>query len=83
MGYLFVTEQGKVAVFDGGAEADTHALGEQIMMLGGHVDAWFITHFHSDHVGAVVGVLREYDLTVDTSVMTPAQCSEKIYDGLL
>ena len=25
----------------------------------------------------------EYDLTVDTSIMTPAECSAKIYDALL
>lgn len=65
MGFLLRTPEGKVLVFDGGNVADTDALGEQILAWGGCVDGWFITHYHNDHVAAVVGVLEKYPISVN------------------
>lgn len=66
MGFLLRTPEGQVLVFDGGDAADTDALAEQIMAWGGHVDGWFITHYHCDHVAAVVGVLEKYAIGVNS-----------------
>jgi len=51
---------------DGGFSSETPYLYEYLKSLGGHVTAWFITHFHHDHFGAYSTILREHpDITVD------------------
>ena len=51
---------------DGGFASETPYLYEYIKGLGGRITAWFITHFHDDHVGALITMLREHpDVTVD------------------
>lgn len=65
MGYLMKTPEGRLLIFDGGRGHDTEVLGQMILDMGGHVDGWFITHFHCDHIDAVIGVLEQYDVTVD------------------
>ena len=45
------TKEGAVIVVDGGRDVDAPHLIEVIQELGGHVDAWLLTHPHSDHVG--------------------------------
>lgn len=65
MGYLLKTPDGRLLIFDGGRGPDTDDLGQIILDMGGHVDGWFITHFHCDHIDAVIGVLEKYDVTVD------------------
>lgn len=43
---------GKLIVIDGGNSDNDELLRGVIKEAGGVVDAWFVTHYHSDHVGA-------------------------------
>lgn len=53
-------------IFDGGHACETEYLHEYLLGLGGHVDAWFLTHAHNDHVQALYTMLDKYDdVTVD------------------
>lgn len=64
---LVETDQGKLIMVDGGTEGDAAHLIEVLASKGGHVDAWLVTHPHSDHVGALDYILRhpECQITVD------------------
>lgn len=62
MGYVIKTGAGKLIVVDGGTKGDSKYLLHLLQRLGGerpHVDAWFITHPHSDHAMALFALLRE------------------------
>ena len=63
----FILESGDARLMvDGGFPSETPYLYEYIKGLGGHINAWFITHFHDDHMGALWTLLREHpDITVD------------------
>ena len=52
------TKEGAVIVVDGGRDVDALHLVEVIQEWGGHVDAWLLTHPHSDHVGALTEILN-------------------------
>lgn len=54
------SSDGKVIVVDGGVEADADHLYRTLMELGGTVNAWFITHPHSDHVGGLYAILKDH-----------------------
>lgn len=51
-------KSGNLVVIDGGWDIDADHLTEVIEQKGGHVSAWFITHPHSDHAGALVQILN-------------------------
>lgn len=57
--YVIRTANGKIIVMDGGNEDEKDYLKGFIEALGGKVDAWFVSHLHFDHVGALKEVLRE------------------------
>ena len=57
---IFETES-SVIVFDGGHVSEMEYLHEYLLGLGGHVDAWFLTHAHNDHVNALYDMLDKYD----------------------
>ena len=61
------TNQGKLIVIDGGTADDGPHLAQALAAKGGHVDAWLITHPHSDHVGALYHIIQhpEYGITTD------------------
>lgn len=63
----FILESGEtLLVVDGGFPSEAPYLYEYLKSLGGHITAWFITHFHIDHFGAFYTVLKEHpDITVD------------------
>ena len=63
----FILESGDTLLMvDGGFPSETPYLYEYLKGLGGHVTAWFITHFHDDHMGALWTLLREHpDIQVD------------------
>ena len=63
----FILESGDTLLMvDGGVPSETPYLYEYLKELGGHVTAWFITHFHDDHMGAFWTLLREHpDIRVD------------------
>ena len=66
MSYVITSVNGHIVVIDGGTADDAPHLREILMQKGGVVDAWFITHAHSDHVGALNRILSEGtgDLTI-------------------
>ncbi|MBQ6789137.1 MAG: MBL fold metallo-hydrolase [Clostridia bacterium] len=56
MGYLIVTDGGKLIAIDGGHEADCAGFAALIEKLGGEVDTWILTHPHRDHYRALRGI---------------------------
>lgn len=53
-------------VFDGGFASEAEYLHRYLLERGGHVDAWFLTHAHKDHVDACHAILADYsDITVE------------------
>lgn len=60
-------KNGTLVVIDGGWDIDAAHLTEVIREKGGHVSGWFITHPHSDHVGALVQILNNPNsqITID------------------
>ena len=69
MGYAIKTKGNKVIFIDGGNEQPKSEkyLYNLIKFLGGRVNAWFITHPHSDHFGALTNCLlnENYDFSID------------------
>lgn len=64
--YVILTSQGHVLVVDGGNPTDSIYLKRFLNKLGNHVNAWFITHPHPDHLGALSTILGENDpITID------------------
>ncbi len=54
MGYVYRADNGQTVVFDGGRAEEAPYLVELIKReCGGKVDAWFLTHAHYDHCGAI------------------------------
>ena len=57
--YVFKTQNGKVIVFDGGRPDEALFLRGFIGALGNEVEAWFISHPHDDHMGALWEILKD------------------------
>ena len=57
--YVFRTRGGKVIVMDGGFPAEAFTLRGFLGALGNEVEAWFISHPHDDHMGALRDILRD------------------------
>lgn len=56
--YVFVTDKGKVIVMDGGRYPEDNFLRGFLAALGNEVEAWFVSHPHDDHVGALTKILE-------------------------
>ena len=56
---MFKSPSGKVVMIDGGWPKDADFLVPALKSLGGTVDAWFLTHAHIDHFGALADVLTK------------------------
>ncbi len=73
MSYVMISEGGKMVVVDGGSGgykstvlSDGSYLKSFLEAHGGHVDAWFITHPHDDHIDALNWILENQgDLVID------------------
>lgn len=64
--YLMRTSGGKVIMVDGGFASDVPNLREHLANAGNHVDLWFITHPHEDHMEALATILNDMqDITID------------------
>ncbi len=57
--YVFLMDNGKVAVMDGGMEDEALYLRGFLAALGNEVEAWFISHPHNDHMGALNEILLD------------------------
>lgn len=76
MSYLIVTTNNKVIVVDGGWAGDAPYLKSLIKSFGGHVDAWFISHPHEDHISALSDILdKPGGITIGTIYHTKASSS--------
>ncbi len=62
--FIVTTEDGKVIVIDGGYHAETKYFLEYLRQATGfkkpHIDAWFLTHPHSDHCEVFLNVAEKY-----------------------
>jgi beta-lactamase superfamily II metal-dependent hydrolase len=56
--YVFRTRNGKIIVMDGGKPQENEYLRGFIAALGNEVEAWFISHPHNDHTGALNEILK-------------------------
>lgn len=70
MSYLIETSCGKLIMIDGGyyCREDAENLYNMLKKKGGHVDFWFMTHAHWDHVGALTWLMESYidfDIQID------------------
>ena len=69
--FLITTESGKVIAIDGGRREDADYFLRYLRELTGtqvpHVDAWFLTHPHCDHIDAFMEIMEKHEgeLTVD------------------
>lgn len=75
-GYLFKTWDDKLVIIDGGTYNEMDALATHIRENTTlnttdnkyHVDAWFLTHYHNDHVWALLEMLKNdayNDIVID------------------
>ena len=58
MGYMIESKNHEVIIIDGGLPEDSTHVEEAILAKGGIVEAWFITHAHDDHYGALVEIIK-------------------------
>ena len=64
--YLLRTSGGKVIMMDGGHGFEADHVRERIKEAGGHVDLWFISHPHEDHMEALATILEDpQGITID------------------
>jgi beta-lactamase superfamily II metal-dependent hydrolase len=64
--YVMQTVNGKVIVIDGGYEGDAPYLKGFLAAIGNHVDMWFVSHQHTDHIDALTAILKNPgDLKID------------------
>jgi len=56
--YVFLMNNGKIVVMDGGFSSDAPYLRGFLAALGNEVALWFISHPHSDHRGALYEILK-------------------------
>lgn len=61
MSYVLQTGSGTVIVIDGGTKGDAPYLRGFLKNLGGKVEAWVLTHPHSDHCHAMAEILSNPD----------------------
>jgi beta-lactamase superfamily II metal-dependent hydrolase len=79
MSYVLVTSNNKVIVVDGGWAGDAPYLKSLINSFGGHVDAWFISHPHQDHVEALSEILAAPEgITIGTVYHTKVSQSNNV-----
>ena len=69
MSFLIITENGKVIAIDGGNKPDTeyfHGYIEALLGPNPHIDFWFLTHPHDDHIDVLCEMLRRFpdDFTI-------------------
>lgn len=70
MSYLIETPDGKLIMIDGGNPCDEDAdfLEDFLIKKGGYVTAWFMTHAHDDHFGALSVLLGrdKFNLNIES-----------------
>ena len=65
--YILLSNSGEVVVIDGGMRGDAPYLKGFLAALGNQVQAWFVSHPHPDHIGALTALLEVSDeLNINT-----------------
>lgn len=62
--YIVETKEGEIIVMDGGDLADADNLVKVLRTFTNEVDHWFISHYHSDHVRALVTILEFHNIKI-------------------
>jgi len=66
LSYVIKSANGKIIVIDGGMTCDGTYLKKFLASHGNHVDSWFLTHPHLDHIDALTWILsNQDDLKID------------------
>ena len=62
--FIITSADGKVVVIDGGHRFNSRRLMEKLREVTGeekpHVDAWFLTHMHEDHINAFIEIMENH-----------------------
>lgn len=69
MGYGIKTKN-EIIVIDGGTTEDAEQLEKYITENGSKVKVWFITHPHSDHVGAFEVISQNENIEIETIILS-------------
>ncbi len=65
-GFVVRSTNEELIIVDGGRDIDYDLVLEYIKRFGnGKVNHWFITHAHSDHVGALITLLEKEDIIIE------------------
>jgi beta-lactamase superfamily II metal-dependent hydrolase len=84
MSYVIQTAGGKLMVVDGGRTEDGSYLKNFLAARGNHVDHWFISHPHQDHIDALTWILaNQGDLIIDEiyAAIPPTEWMDLYYDS--
>jgi glyoxylase-like metal-dependent hydrolase (beta-lactamase superfamily II) len=80
--YTITDNTGGLIVIDGGLSDNADEVREVIYAHGNHVDAWFITHPHIDHVGAFNVIWDDLrDITIDVVFAVDMPSNEEIVES--
>lgn len=67
--FIITTEGGKVIVIDGGFRCDAENLIKHLTDITGtdkpHIDAWFLSHAHCDHIDAFMETVENHANALD------------------
>ncbi len=79
--YVLRTRHGKVIVMDGGVPGEADYLRGFIGALGNQVEAWFLSHPHGDHIGALNEILKKPN-GIDIKTIYHSELSPGFADGV-
>jgi beta-lactamase superfamily II metal-dependent hydrolase len=79
--YVFQTKTGKVIVMDGGYPEEAYTLRGFIGALGNEVEAWFISHPHDDHMGALWEILKQGTQDLRIKAIYHSRITDKVIDA--
>lgn len=80
--YTITNCAGGLIIIDGGLASNADEVREVIYSHGNHVDAWFITHPHFDHVGAFNEIWQDMqEITIDAVFAVDMPSSEEIIES--
>lgn len=63
--YVLEAGNGEIVVMDGGDTADAADLVDFIRTFTNNVSHWFLSHYHSDHINAIINIINEYDIHIE------------------
>lgn len=80
--YIVESQSGEIVVMDGGDLADADNLVKVLRSFTNEVDHWFISHYHCDHVRALVTILEYHNIKIKNLYFDfPTSAEVKTYSG--